>query len=100
MSLTDVEFSVLRYATDAIIGEPTKYDLILRRAGQAFPRSTHFQRAISYLMDELDTVEVSPRSLGKIATKLAPRSAANKDTPRHLAGVALMASLESLEPRR
>ena len=98
MSLSDVEFSVLRFATDAIIGEPARYDRILRVAEKEFPDSKSFRQAIGYLRNELKTADLSTarsaeRQLKQIATKLLETSTTGDET-RQLAGSALMASLD------
>lgn len=73
MNLTQVEFTVLRFATDAIIGEPAKYEQILRRAEKHFPESRPFKQAIDHLRKEMKTVNLSDTptvELEKIAKKL------------------------------
>jgi hypothetical protein len=108
MKLSEVEFSVLRFATDAIIGEPSQYDRILCVAEREFPHSKPLREAIGYLRTEMKAADFSTprtaeRNLKEIAIKLLDTSnekSGKRDETRQLAGSALMASLDlPLQPR-
>lgn len=90
------EFTVLRYATDAVVGEPTKYRAILRKA-RTFSKSKPFHDAILVLEEHLGELKDTSNqpALVKLADELAPRTARLKTTARYFAGTALRASIES-----